>query len=52
MGHSSASRRSRRALWGWGLATGLILVAVAAAPALSRHDPNRMNIALALNLGP
>ena len=48
MGHSSASRRSRGALWGWGLATGLILVAVAAAPALSRHDPNRMNIALAL----
>jgi len=48
VGHSSASRRSRGALWGWGLATGLILVAVAAAPALSRHDPNRMNIALAL----
>jgi len=46
--HSSASRRSRGALWGWGLATLLILVVVAAAPALSRHDPNRMNIALAL----
>ena len=40
--------RRRRALWGWGGATVLILALVAAAPALSRHDPNRMNIALAL----
>ena len=37
------------ALWGWGLATALILAVVAAAPVLSRHDPNRMNIALALS---
>ena len=41
-------RPGRRALWGWGGATLLILALVAAAPALSRHDPNRMNIALAL----
>ena len=40
--------RPQRALWGWGGATLLILALVAAAPALSRHDPNRMNIALAL----
>jgi peptide/nickel transport system permease protein len=38
----------RRALWGWGGATAAILVLVAAAPLLARHDPNRMNIALAL----
>ena len=42
------ARPAWRALWGWGVATGLILALVAAAPALSRHDPNRMNIALAL----
>ena len=40
--------RAHRALWGWGGATALILTLVALAPALSRHDPNRMNIALAL----
>lgn len=37
-----------RALWGWGSATALILAGAAAAPALARHDPNRMNIAQAL----
>ena len=42
------ARPGQRALWGWGGATALILALVAAAPALSRHDPNRMNIALAL----
>jgi peptide/nickel transport system permease protein len=42
------ARPARRALWGWGGATGLIVALVALAPALSRHDPNRMNIALAL----
>jgi peptide/nickel transport system permease protein len=41
-------RAAWRALWGWGGATGVILALVATAPALSRHDPNRMNIALAL----
>jgi peptide/nickel transport system substrate-binding protein len=35
-------------VWGWGGGTALILALVAAAPALSPHDPNRMNIALAL----
>jgi peptide/nickel transport system permease protein len=39
---------AQRALWGWGGATLLILALVAAAPALSHHDPNRMNIGLAL----
>jgi hypothetical protein len=42
------TRAALPALWGWGSATALILGLVAAAPALSRHDPNRMNIALAL----
>jgi peptide/nickel transport system permease protein len=42
------ARRRHLALAGWGLATGLILVAVTAAPLLSSHDPNRMNIARAL----
>jgi len=37
-----------RALWGWGLATGLVFLGVAAAPGLSGHDPNRMQIAQAL----
>jgi len=41
-------RTAWRALWGWGGAAGLILALVAAAPTLSRHDPNHMNIALAL----
>jgi peptide/nickel transport system permease protein len=36
------------ALCGWSLATLLVLAAVAAAPLLSPHDPNRMNIAEAL----
>jgi peptide/nickel transport system permease protein len=42
------TRPALPALWGWGSATALILGLAAAAPALSRHDPNRMNIALAL----
>jgi peptide/nickel transport system permease protein len=42
------ARPAPRALWRWGSATALLLALVAAAPALSRHDPNRMNIALAL----
>ncbi len=42
------ARPAQWALWAWGGATALILTLVAAAPALSRHDPNRMNIALAL----
>jgi peptide/nickel transport system permease protein len=41
-------RRRGLALVGWGLATLLILGAVAAAPLLSPHDPNRMNIGRAL----
>ena len=36
------ARPAQRALWGWGGATLLILALVAAAPALSRHDPNRL----------
>lgn len=48
MTRSAVTARRHPALCGWGLATALILAAVAAAPALSRHDPNRMNIAMAL----
>ena len=40
--------RCHAALWGWGLATTLVVAAVVAAPALSWHDPNRMNIVAAL----
>jgi peptide/nickel transport system permease protein len=33
------------ALFGWGLATALVVLIVMAAPALSPHDPNRLNMA-------
>jgi peptide/nickel transport system permease protein len=36
------------ALFSWGLATLVILAAVAAAPLLAPHDPNRLNMAQAL----
>jgi ABC-type dipeptide/oligopeptide/nickel transport system permease subunit len=47
---SGPSRLVRRypALFGWGVATLLILAAVAAAPVLAPHDPNRLNMAQAL----
>jgi peptide/nickel transport system permease protein len=40
--------RRYRALAGWGAATALILAAVAAAPALAPHDPNRLDFGQAL----
>jgi peptide/nickel transport system permease protein len=42
-----ALRRHAALAW-WGALTAAILAAVAAAPLLARHDPNRMNIAHAL----
>jgi peptide/nickel transport system permease protein len=42
------ARQAARSLWGWGGATALVVGLVAAAPAVARHDPNRMSIALAL----
>jgi peptide/nickel transport system permease protein len=36
------------ALAGWGVATALVLAAVAAAPVLAPHDPNRLNLGRAL----
>jgi peptide/nickel transport system permease protein len=40
--------RRHPALFGWGLAALVILAAVAAAPLLAPHDPNRLNMAQAL----
>jgi peptide/nickel transport system permease protein len=36
------------ALAGWGAATALVLASVAAAPVMSPHDPNRLNLGRAL----
>jgi len=46
--HAVASIRRYPALVGWGAAAALVLAAVAAAPALSPHDPNRLNLGRAL----
>jgi peptide/nickel transport system permease protein len=40
--------RGYPALVGWGAATALIVAAIAAAPALAPHDPNRLDFARAL----